>query len=113
MTVFPTVYSKICPHTRTFPLQPTQETLTFSKACLTSVTDGKCGELAGAPVEVPAAVDERADESRLQDRLVEGGVVAAQVAHHVAGTCPYFALCMLQQWPQVLRDPGLYGNLRC
>jgi hypothetical protein len=64
------------------------------RASLTSVADCECGKFAGAPVKISAAVDEHADEARLQDRLIEGGVISAQVAHHIAGPCPHLPLYM-------------------
>ena len=52
---------------------------------ITSIAYGKGGELAGTPVIVPAAVNENLYEPSFQDGLVEGDVVAAQIAHDIAG----------------------------
>ncbi len=59
---------------------------------ITSIAYGKGGELAGTPVKVPAAVNEHLNQPCLQYRLVEGGVVAAKIAHHIARSCPDLSL---------------------
>ena len=82
--------------------------ISLRRRALTSIAYGKGGKLAGTPVIVPAAVNDDLDEAGFQEGLVEGEVVAAQVAHDVAGARPHLALCVLQQRPQAPRYPCLW-----
>lgn len=102
--------ARLTPLTHIYAPTPDDAMTSLRCKARTSIAYSKGGKLAGTPVIVPAAVNDDLDETGFQEGLIEGEVIAAQVAHNVAGARPDLTLRVLQQWPEAPRYPCLHSR---